>query len=90
MDNKGIRRWIAEYKFDEDSGDRIIRVLDNNPVSLSRCADILEAVATLCEIRVIPMFDAVKYLALSGDECEQEAEALCQKLGVDGKSSEGD
>lgn len=70
--DKSLFRWIAEYNFDQEAAVRIIRVLDSNPVSLSRCADILEVVARMCEDRVMPMYDAAKYLMLGRTEINGE------------------
>lgn len=46
-----------EYACDPESWNRIIHVVDRNPVALNHCADILETVARICDERGIPMCD---------------------------------
>ncbi len=40
---------MSESDFDKQSADRIEKVINNYPMSLETCADILELVAPLCE-----------------------------------------
>lgn len=49
-----------EYNLDTEAGDRITRVINAYPMSLSDCASILEAVAPLTH--VMPADDIIRYL----------------------------
>lgn len=40
--------WRKEFEFDCDSAQRITDVIEEHPMSLKHCADILEAVAPIC------------------------------------------
>ncbi len=40
---------MSEFDFDKQSADRIEKVINNYPMNLKSCADILELVAPLCK-----------------------------------------
>ena len=79
MGDHNLSRWIAEYNLDADSCDRIIKIIDNNPISLNHIARLLETVAEICESRFIPMCDAAAFLnqldrQMRIDRCDQKKE----------------
>lgn len=41
---------MTEFEFDKSSADRIEKVVQNYPMSLEQCADVLEFVAPLCTV----------------------------------------
>ena len=41
---------MTEFEFDKASADRIEKVVQNYPMSLKDCADVLEFIAPLCTI----------------------------------------
>ena len=41
---------MTEFEFDKESADRIEKVIQQNPMSLQDCADILELAAPLCTV----------------------------------------
>lgn len=63
MKEYSLERWNDEYELLSRSGDRILRVIDENPVDLEGCAEILETVAQICEERCIPMSHAPCFLS---------------------------
>ena len=52
--------WEEEYKFDPDAAERIVRVVNSYPMTLSDCASILEAVTPLTSL--MPADDLIRYL----------------------------
>lgn len=42
--------WLDEFAFDPDSAQRIANLIQNYPLSLKDCADIIETVASWCDM----------------------------------------
>lgn len=62
MNEYSPERWNDEYELLSRAGDRILRVIDENPVDLEGCAEILETVAQICEEGCVPMSNGPWFL----------------------------
>mgnify|MGYP007007367267 CR=1 FL=1 len=67
-----MKQWLKEAKFDTQSMERIVSVINHYPMSLCDCANIIEAVAPLCRHKtsegVIAELNQINNMELWGDK----------------------